>query len=311
MSRARRGSSLAAFAAAVLTTALAACGPGLPVNLEPESRDFYEKARLVMTGPEEDIFLHLPDAEARREFIKDFWERRDPDPATEPNEFREELERRLDHIARRFKEGGRGINTDRGRIYYYLGAPDKTDEYNEPPDANRVGPILVWTYYRYDVGILFYDVRGDGTYSIQEIVGDLMNAMEMAKLGETYTGGKAPSKYINFDMIYDAERKELRITLPLKGLSFMEADGRLRAEFRFSFAVYVEGGAKRDEFEESRSLEGKAEELEKMKTAAFTFPRPLPPGKTFVDVILATRTGEARSRKIFTFRVTSPACPRP
>jgi GWxTD domain-containing protein len=289
--------------AVCLVALLAACGPRIPIDLDPESRDFYGKTRLVMTSAEEDIFLHLPDLEARREFMKEFWERRDPDPDTEQNEFREELERRLDYVTKRFREGGKGINTDRGRIYFYLGAPDKSDEYMEPPDSERVGPILVWTYYRYDVGILFYDVKGDATYTIQEIVGDLSTALEMARLGETFTGGRAPSRYINFDLAYDLEKKEFRATLPLRGLSFQETGGVLRLEFDFSFSIYLEGGTARDEFKESRVLEGKAEELEKMKTAAFTFSRTLPPGKAYVDVIVATRNGEVRSRKIFNFRI--------
>jgi GWxTD domain-containing protein len=289
--------------AVCLAALLASCGPKIPLDLDPESRDFYDKTRLVMTSAEEDIFLHLPDLEARREFMKEFWERRDPDPETEQNEFREELERRLEYVTKRFREGGKGINTDRGRIYFYLGPPDKADEYVEPPDSTRVGPILAWTYYRYDVGILFYDVRGDATYTIQEIVGDLSSALEMARLGETFTGGRAPSRYINFDLDYDQEKKEFRAVVPIRGLSFQETGDVLRLEFDFSFAIYLEGGAARDEFKESRVVQGKAEELEKMKTAAFTFPRALPPGKAYVDVIVATRNGEVRSRKIFNFRI--------
>ena len=292
-----------AGAVLLLSVLLPACGARVPVDLDPESRDFYDKTRLVMTAAEEDIFLHLPDLESRRDFMKEFWERRDPDPDTEQNEFREELDRRLDYITKRFREGGKGINTDRGRIYFYLGPPDKVDEYMEPPDDTRVGPILVWTYYRYDVGVLFYDIRGDATYTIQEIIGDLSTAMEMARLGETFTGGRAPSKYINFDLIYDLEKKEFRATIPLRGLSFQETNGLLRLEFDFSFSIYIAGGTSRDEFKETRVVEGKAEELEKMKTTAFTFSRALPPGKAYVDVILATRNGEVRSRKIFNFRI--------
>ena len=290
-------------AAGLLALLLAACGAPVAVNLDPESRDFYDKTRLVMTAAEEDIFLHLPDLDARREFMKEFWERRDPDPDTEQNEFREELDRRLDYVQKRFREGGKGINTDRGRIYFYLGPPDKFEEYMEPPDDLRVGPILVWYYYRYDVGVLFYDVRGDATYTIQEIIGDLSSALEMARLGETFTGGRAPSKYINFDVIYDSGKKEFRATLPLRGLSFQEQGDLLRIEFDFSFHIYLDGGAAKDDFTETRVLEGKPEDLQKMKTAVFAFPRALPAGKAYVDVIVASRNGEVRSRKIFNFRI--------
>jgi GWxTD domain-containing protein len=299
----RRAPVRSAFAVALLAVCLAACGARIPVDLDPESRDFYDKTRRVMTSAEEEIFLHLPDLEERRIFMKEFWERRDPDPDTEQNEFREELDRRLEYITKRFREGGKGINTDRGRIYFYLGPPDKAEEYMEPPESGRVGPILAWTYYRYDVGVLFYDVLGDATYTIQEIIGDLSTALEMARLGETFTGGRAPSKYVSFDLIYDLEKKEFRLTIPLRGLSFQETGDLLRAEFDFSFSIYIDNGTFKDRFAETRVLEGKAEELEKMKTAAFTFSRALPPGKAYVDVILATRNGEVRSRKIFNFRI--------
>lgn len=292
-----------ASAVGLVVLLLAACGTPPPLKLDPESKDFYDKARLVLTKAEEDIFLHLPDADARRDFIKEFWERRDPDPTTEQNEFREELDRRLEYVEKRFREGGKGINTDRGRIYFYLGPPDKFEEYMEPPDSTRVGPILVWYYYRYDLGILFYDIRGDAAYTIQEIVGDLSSALEMARLGETFTGGRSPTRYINFDLVYSSEKKEFRATVPLRGLSFQETGELLKIEFDFSFSIYLEGGASKDAFEETRVLEAKPDDLVKMKTTAFTFPRALPKGKAYVDVVVATRGGEVRSRKIFNFRV--------
>ena len=63
------------FLAAVV--ALSSCGSSGPkIVLDPESHDFYETARLIMTGQEKVVFNHLPDAEARKEFIDEFWAKR-------------------------------------------------------------------------------------------------------------------------------------------------------------------------------------------------------------------------------------------
>jgi len=65
--------------------------------------------------------LPLP---ARRQFIVDFWKRRDPTPDTERNERREAFERRVKFADATFaSEGTRGAYTDRGRVFILLGAP--------------------------------------------------------------------------------------------------------------------------------------------------------------------------------------------
>ncbi|MDH5468761.1 MAG: GWxTD domain-containing protein, partial [Candidatus Aminicenantes bacterium] len=58
-------------------------GTGQRIALDPESQDFYEYASLIMTRVEKNIFNHLPDKESRKEFIQDFWAKRDPTPDTE------------------------------------------------------------------------------------------------------------------------------------------------------------------------------------------------------------------------------------
>ena len=76
------------IAATVLAAnALTAAKP----KLDPESAKFYQSARLIMTKEETKIFKHLPDADSRKEFIADFWLKRDPDPDTPDNEFRTEF----------------------------------------------------------------------------------------------------------------------------------------------------------------------------------------------------------------------------
>ena len=82
---------------ALLVLGMISCGLSREIELDPVSLDFYETAQLIMTKQEKEIFKHLPDQESREEFISDFWAKRDPDPATEENEFKEEFFRRIEY----------------------------------------------------------------------------------------------------------------------------------------------------------------------------------------------------------------------
>ena len=133
-------------------------------ELDPDSEAFYSTARLIMSKEESRIFTHLPDRQAREEFIQEFWEKRDPDPDTEENEFRQEFDRRVEYADQRFLEGIPGWKTDRGRIYRYFGEPDEIDRY---PVLNRadVKGIQIWYYYHYEFALRFVDRRDRGRAS--------------------------------------------------------------------------------------------------------------------------------------------------
>jgi len=280
---------------------LAGCTSTEKIALDPESRDFYETARLVMTEAERDIFNHLPDAESRREFVTDFWAKRDPDPDTENNEFKEEFEKRLDYANKHFREGKKGWNTDRGRIYVYLGSPEKTEEIFPQPTADFRGSVIYWIYYRYDLGIEFTDERGIGTFTIAEIAGDLLGAIEAAKLGAIYRDdGSDSKKFVNFDLAYEKEKRQFVLSLPIKRLNLRDEQGLLKAEFEFEFEffIYRPGAADKQIFKESRSFAGRPEDLEKTKAISFSFPYNLGPGKNYVDVIV-TGKDIGKTRKIF------------
>jgi GWxTD domain-containing protein len=282
-----------------LLTFFIGCASTGKIPLDPESRDFYETARLVMTAAEKDIFNHLPDPESRREFIRDFWTKRDPDPDTENNEFREEFERRLEYAEKHFREGRKGWNTDRGRIYVYLGPPEKTEEYFPQQIADVRGSVIYWIYYRYDLGIEFMDERGLGAFTITQIAGDFFGAMEAAKLGAIYqVDGGVAKKFVNFDLAYDKEKRQFVLSLPIKRLYFKDEGGLLKADFEFEFFIYQQGAAQKQVFKESRAFAGRPEDLEKMKDISFAFPYHLSPGRNYADVIVTGRD-IGKTRKIF------------
>jgi GWxTD domain-containing protein len=293
----------AVLAGAAVALGAAACTTAPRPDLDPQSRSFYETARLVLTGEEQDIFLHLPDAEARREFIVDFWAKRDPDPETEANEFKAEFEARIAYADAHFREGRRGINTDRGRIYVYLGPPYQTDYYPSYRDERGgMGPILLWLYPQYAVAVQFNDPKGTGDFAMTEVDGNLLQAVEDAKLGAVSQGAEAARRALRFEIRYDAAAGAFAASIPVKQISFKEAGGVLKAAFEFTFYIYKPGAPKKDMFTRTVSFEGSPAGVEKMPDLVFSFPYLLPPGKTYVDVIVVDRDGPGKARRIFALR---------
>ena len=71
-------------------------------NLDPESKKFLSQVTYVITKEERKIFLNLPPSE-RKGFIDEFWKRRDPNPDTEENEFKDEYFKRIEEANHLFK----------------------------------------------------------------------------------------------------------------------------------------------------------------------------------------------------------------
>ncbi|MCJ7586858.1 MAG: GWxTD domain-containing protein [Candidatus Aminicenantes bacterium] len=281
------------------------CASGPKVVLYPESKAFYEQARLVMTGEEQKIFNHLPDPEARKEFIRDFWDKRDPDPDTEANEFRDEFYRRIDYANKHFKEGRPGWKTDRGRIYIYMGPPDKFEEFFSHGDEEVRGSIIWWVYYNYELGIEFADETGTGEYRIRRYEGNFFEAMEIVKLGQTAPGNEVFRKrYVDFKLAYDAPSRSLVVTLPANTLSFKDEDGRLKATLAFEFFLYQAEGEWKNKFKGEQTLALTEEELIGRKVLTFAFPVELAAGAYYCDVVIRGEAGASgKIRKIFEIKV--------
>jgi GWxTD domain-containing protein len=106
--------------------------------------------------------------EAKRRFLVEFWQKRDPDPATPRNELRDEFYGKIAFADSNYRERGAsttpGWKTDRGRVYAKFGAP------NEVLDRERRGramPYLVWRYTRMrDTWYVFSDRSGLGSYKL-------------------------------------------------------------------------------------------------------------------------------------------------
>ena len=86
-----------------------------------------EDVRWIISPEELTAFKQLSNDEERDAFIEQFWQRRDPTPDTEENEFKEEHYRRIAYANEHFSAGRAGWRTDRGRIYIVFGPPDEIE----------------------------------------------------------------------------------------------------------------------------------------------------------------------------------------
>ncbi len=122
-----------ALVIAALVLPLAAGADDRVKKLSEEHRNWLERDVLyIITDKERDVFLSLPTMEERTRFIEAFWRKRDPNPATPANEYKDEHYRRIEHAntflgRETFREGWR---TDRGRYYILLGEPRETQRYD-------------------------------------------------------------------------------------------------------------------------------------------------------------------------------------
>jgi len=83
----------------------------------------------IISDEERAAFKQLSNDEERDNFIEAFWQRRDPTPDTEENEYKEEHYRRIAYANEHFAAGIPGWKTDRGRIYIMYGAADEIDSH--------------------------------------------------------------------------------------------------------------------------------------------------------------------------------------
>src|SRR5216117_3445124 len=105
-----------------------------PRNVKPELKkaykDWLEKdVTYIITDEEKRAFKKLATDDERERFIEEFWRRRDPDPDTEENEFKEEYYERIPYANEHFASGIPGWKTDRGRIYIMYGKPHEKESH--------------------------------------------------------------------------------------------------------------------------------------------------------------------------------------
>jgi GWxTD domain-containing protein len=121
-----------------------------------------EDVRWIITDEEQRAFKSLANDEERDQFIEQFWLRRNPNPDSPENEFRDEHYARIAYANEHFAAGKPGWMTDRGHIYIAYGKPDSIDShpsggnYERPMEEGggntSTFPFETW-HYRYLQGV--------------------------------------------------------------------------------------------------------------------------------------------------------------
>jgi GWxTD domain-containing protein len=174
-----------------------------------------EDVAYIITDEERAAFKQLSNDEERDNFIEAFWQRRDPTPDTEENEYKEEHYQRIAYANEHFAAGVPGWKTDRGRIYIVFGKPDEIEShpsggsYERPMEEGggetSTFPFEQWRY-RY--------IEGSGQEVIIEFVDTCM-------CGE-------------YHMTMDRSEKDALLMTPNAGLTMWEQMGMANKASRFN-----------------------------------------------------------------------------
>jgi GWxTD domain-containing protein len=139
----------------------------------------HEEVPYIITDQERFAFMRLATDDEREQFIEGFWERRNPNPASPENVYKEAYYQRFVYANEQFGTGIPGWKTDRGRIYIMYGPPDEVDshphgESYERPEAEGggrtiLGPFEDWRYRFIEgigngIALRFADTNRDGEY---------------------------------------------------------------------------------------------------------------------------------------------------
>jgi len=182
---------------------------------KPYKKWLEEDVSYIITDEERAAFKQLSNDEERDNFIEAFWQRRDPTPDTEENEFKEEHYQRIAYANEHFAAGVPGWKTDRGRMYIVYGKPDEIEShpsggsYERPMEEGggetSTFPFEQWRY-RY--------IEGIGQEVIIEFVDTCM-------CGE-------------YHMTLDRSEKDALLMTPNAGLTLWEQMGMSNKAARFN-----------------------------------------------------------------------------
>ena len=130
---------------------LLAAGSSLPLQVymslgEDDLDREFDEAKYAATDAEKRQYSDLEGADAKRQFLTDFWRRR-------PAGLRDVYMGRVEYTNRVYPAMGRmGYRTDRGRVYIMYGPPDDIERH---PSETETRPYEIWSYNNIQGGVIF------------------------------------------------------------------------------------------------------------------------------------------------------------
>ncbi len=132
---------------------------------EAQLDDIFKVMSLIMDKHEKRIFSHS-DVEGKRNILTAFWDRKDTNPDTIINEFKQEFYQRVHDANSEFgSDTDQGWSTDRGNVLIKYGKPNTIERQNSYMGQR---PWESWQYDGVDGGVtfIFVDRSGDGSYQL-------------------------------------------------------------------------------------------------------------------------------------------------
>ncbi len=291
----------------VLLTSLSCQMGGTKVQLSAEEEEFLSKTQYIITSEEKDIFLSLSSAE-RQNFIQEFWKKRDPDPDTEENEFKEQYFTRIEEANKFFGDRGKeGWLQDRGRIYIQLGPPDQREAY--PTGQTFYGlPMEIWYYGFYP--IVFIDRYKDGTYRLEPM--SARNITEITRATEELKPKITDEEKADFDFDFEIDIKSIgenralvQVSIPYRKLWLSSQDDQLKTSLILSLEIYDSSEQKIWDLQENYPISIKEDELLKFEDTKYIIETSveLKPGNYTLIINLKNTTDQRKASKRANFRI--------
>lgn len=133
---------------------------------EKEVEDEFQRAKYLADKAEISFYNQLKTASAKKEFLKEFWGRREAGSASEAPRLRIDYLRRVQLADERYSQyTKKGWRTDRGRVFILYGKPDEVERH---PSEGVTKPYEVWYFYQIENGVqfVFVDKNGFGDYEL-------------------------------------------------------------------------------------------------------------------------------------------------
>lgn len=286
----------------VLIHVLAGCSARgkLIRSLPPEDQQFLSEVRYIITNQEKKLFPTLGTAE-RKQFIEDFWKKRDPSPSTDENEFRDQYYGRIDKANRLFREGSSGWLTDRGRVLILLGDPERRNVY---PSGYTFydRPMEIWYYHLFT--IVFVDYTFTGVYKLEP-----QSVQQLGMITSTQMSLK-PEGLSFLQVVFDfglqveksgANEATLVVSVPYETLNMAQKPGQTSAietTLKIDVLVSADKGETVLQKQETKAVSLAPEELGTLaKNLDIRLPLTLAPGKYSALVTLENATDNSKVSK--------------
>ncbi len=291
-------------------------------NLSPSEAEFISQVRYIITKQERKAFFSLVTSQERQEFIKRFWKERDPDPASEENEFQDTYFQRIDEANLLFRDSGKsGWLSDRGRIHILLG----------PPEMRRFKPGVIsahetnklWYHYPHEIWyygyypIVFIDRLENGTFQLLPSSGrHLAIILQATMAGKPIESlGKGTKIPYDFTAKVHASKSEsypaiLVLNIPYENILFKEEDMKKgeASHFTNTISVHVEvlDGKNKKALDVSKdfTISLTQDQLKDSGTShVLKLPLNLKPGKYNLKAVVESKSDQLHSLKKVKFEI--------